>query len=131
MEANESLAYIAGILDGEGTVGVYANGATGNSLVVIITNSCEDLIDYIDACLPGNKYFRYGKYFDLRWHGQDAEFVLELLLPYLIVKRDGAEVGIEFYRNCIYGRVRNLVVTEAERILRNSYIARTKELNSH
>ncbi len=131
MEANESLAYIAGILDGEGCIGVYSNGATGNSLTVVITNLCEELIDYIDACLPGCKYSRRDKYFELHWHGRDAVLVIELLLPYLIVKKDVAEVALEFYYTCIDGRVRTLAITEAERILRNSYMARTKELNSH
>lgn len=141
MEANESLAYIAGIFDGEGTTRIsVAKGGSAN-IYVRIYNTCEELIDYIDLCIPGSqwtrgrmkKYPNYSDVHSISWFGQKAIDVLELLLPYLIVKRSVAETVIEFYSVCIRPRAehRSRPITEAERILRESYKARVGELNSH
>jgi len=143
MEANETLAYAAGFLDGEGCV--MTRGGTISSIIVQVTNSNESVIHYMNALLPGRIYGqkRYGRkrIYRLVWTGQEAVNVLELLMPYLVVKRTVAELALEFWYNCIAyadidtGEFVSAPTTvgrhldEAELILRRSYSSRIRELN--
>jgi len=145
MESNESLAYIAGFVDGEGSVGLTNPRGTCSSVIVQLVNTNSEVMYYINACLPGRMYVqaRPGRkvIYRLYWQGQDAITVLELLLPYLVVKRRIAELALEFWRSCIaYVDIdtdepipaptnRGQPLNEAELILRKSYCNRMQELN--
>jgi len=100
MEANESLAYVAGFFDGEGCLMISRNGFN-SSIIAQITNSDERVIHYINALLPGHIYGqkRYGrkKIYRLVWRGEDAIDTIELLLPYLIIKKTMANLVLEYY----------------------------------
>ena len=134
----DSLAYIAGILDGEGSVTVKVKAYKSHvlhTLKVIITNTSSELIDYISIRIPGitssyqPKNRRHKVVYTLCWHGSYAADVLELLLPYLVVKRDVALVGLEMWDECFASRERKSALTEAEIILRKSYKDRISILN--
>ncbi len=148
MEANESLAYIAGFIDGEGCIRI-GRGVLGPSGVSLhVVNSDEGVIDYINLMLPGRKYNkkRYGRknLYRICWSGQDAINVIELVLPYLIVKRRLAELITEYWKeffewsevdmpmlnehNAFLKPVNRIVITEAEMILRKSYADRVQLL---
>ena len=103
MEANESLAYIAGFFDGEGCLMILRNGVK-SSITAQITNSDEHVIYYINALLPGRIYGqkRYGrkKIYRLVWSGEEAINTIELLLPYLVVKRVMADLVLD-YHDCL------------------------------
>lgn len=100
MEADESLAYVAGFFDGEGCLLITKNGVE-SSVVAQITNSDEYVIHYINALLPGRIYNqkRYGrkKIYRLVWSGDEAINTIELLLPYLVIKKVMADLILEYY----------------------------------
>lgn len=136
MEAGESLAYIAGFFDGEGSIGIHKSQGLYATLWVSISNTNREVIDYICYCLPSEVYAyprsRNGKIYRLchtiQWNSQDAVNVLELILPHLIVKREIAEVALDFWYNC-YRNSQGVVVSEAEIILRKSYKDKISDLN--
>lgn len=101
----EEIAYFAGIFDGEGTIGCYA----GNR-VVSVASTTDDLIDWMMAKFPGGSIYTQpwdpeqqdGPFFHrkpvhhVRWTRMSvmAE-LLELCMPYLIVKKDKAQRMLE------------------------------------
>ncbi len=136
MEANESLAYIAGFVDGEGSIGIHKSQGLYATLWLQVSNADERVIQYISHLLPGRIYAtrrtRNGKVckisYKIQWNSQEAIDVLELILPYLIVKKDMAEVALEFWYKC-YTNNQGRIISEAEVILRKSYKDRISELN--
>ena len=112
------LAYAAGFFDGEGTVGINAqkpnvkNGRTLTmySLKIDIRNTNEDVLLWLKKNFNGNiKYYSIeklkGSYGatkpQWRWNisSNQAKDFLELILPYLVVKRKQAELAIIFQKN--------------------------------
>lgn len=105
--------YLAGLLDGEGSIGLYyAGNKVGISILVrltIVTNNDKYLIDYVDNLISKgmDKQFIY-KSNDNRkthvnpgWHIQIchrvfAEAFLEQIYPYLISKKDRAKNLLKF-----------------------------------
>lgn len=100
INSNE-LAYIAGFFDGEGCI--RANTKT-SSLMIAASNTVKAPIEFIKKVFGGAIYER--KYLRedtlsikvvYRWvmQSEPAVEVLEMLLPYLIVKRKQAMLGIQ------------------------------------
>lgn len=94
-------AYIAGIMDGEGYIGIQVTRSKRLWFRpgVRISNSNRDLLEWIQAeTRAGNLYdLRNGMYaltFDRK---ADQIAVLTQLLPYLRVKRRLAQIVLEFY----------------------------------
>jgi len=136
----ESLAYIAGILDGEGSVSIKVQSQKGRlyySICARISNTNEELIDYINMLIPGNKYScnkeTKGRLtlHEISWFGREAIDVLELLEPYLIVKRPLADIAKEFWYKCFENRSRHTAVSEAERVLRDYYRRQIDSIQTH
>jgi hypothetical protein len=100
-------AYIAGFLDGEGTIGLRTghtkDGHTPSfTLRVRISNTNKDVLLWIQLiCGCGHihtckqEYGRKTKY-ELAWSGKMAADILVLLYPYIKVKKLQAEIGIRF-----------------------------------
>lgn len=133
-EARESLAYIAGFFDGEGcvTVSVRQGKSTHHTIRVSVTNTRLDVLEYISILLPGSIYPYDSKdnrklRYTLVWTGREAINTLELLLPYLRIKGEVAEVAVDMWYKCFDNRYRNpsggpkSILSEAETILRSSY----------
>lgn len=95
-------AYIAGIIDGEGSIGY--SGQIARSLYIIqVYNTNRELMDWLilkigrgrvlsfkkRGCL--NKKILYGVY----WRGEDAIIVLRQTYDYLIVKKQLAKLILE------------------------------------
>ena len=138
MEANESLAYLAGIIDGEGTISVAVfhgkSGHSHNSIFVKVSNTCENVISYIDALMPGSisvsvRPSPRQPLHTIQWGGESAVDVIDLVLPYLIIKRSVAELALEMWYRCFANRYRRSVLTEAEIILRTEYVKRIRYMN--
>jgi LAGLIDADG DNA endonuclease family protein len=97
-----SLAYIAGFFDGEGHISVQPR----KGLQVVFTNTRLDLLTDIQSFLGGVgkltpkwRSERDGATkpcWYLRIWGWQAEGVLRQLLPYLYIKKEEAELGLEF-----------------------------------
>lgn len=91
-----TLQYIAGFFDGEGSITVTRN----LSLQVIIGQNDEAILLAIAQFMGCGKVsalkIRRGhkQCFSLRWCGAKAAFVLEALLPFLLLKKERAELAI-------------------------------------
>jgi hypothetical protein len=101
-------AYIAGIFDGEGSIGFYAKAT-----IVTITNCEPRLIDFLVKKFGHIHYCgqdrspTYGNYRCFRWtingHRRAQNFVRGIL-PYLIVKREQAELLLGPYPETVAER---------------------------
>ena len=112
------LAYVAGLIDGEGCIHIGRHLPKGirknirHTLVVHISNTDARLMAWLKSELGGSvhlvKQRRASVASDgrviqpmlqmMNWFagGRNAQMVLEAVLPYLIIKRDQAEIAIEF-----------------------------------
>lgn len=97
------LAYIAGLVDGEGHISVLFANSGNYFLHVGITNTNLNVLKWIESILPTGIIYKKQKYaerkqgYELRWAKSlvSKEF-LTLILPYLKIKREQAELAIEF-----------------------------------
>ena len=107
-------AYLAGFLDGDGSLGLAWNGRRQSAHIIAkvsFYNSNQQAINYIANLIDKQPYtVRYRPRTDNRWYhtkpmltiglsGRRALDVIERLYPYLIVKRPQADIVLEFYRN--------------------------------
>jgi hypothetical protein len=117
----EDLAYLAGIIDGEGTIGLYWHKARDSYRVKIyVVNTCKNLIDWLGSVFGGYVYERKHNQWKTRyeWHlGEDSMDLLESLIPYLKVKKGQANVILEFRKKF------------KDKEKRPEYYLRMKELN--
>lgn len=136
------LARLAAFIDGEGTIGVYLS-VEGKKrtlhyrLTLQVANTNQKLIDYFQSFFPGPNY-KYTKKNSkdkplYTWINTDekARQALIELLPYFILKKEQAIVGIEFQERC-HGRNkqftgRKVPIWMANR--REEYYQKMKELN--
>lgn len=137
------LAYVAGIIDGEGTICISrrkkGNKIWNHTLFVQVSNTQEWLIEFLKLQFGGNTDYR--KAHDnaresWRWtaHTREASSFLRLILPYLQLKRPQAELAIEFQkrRNPIGKHLtkEQRVLAEADAILMKSMNQRVSPLES-
>ena len=138
-------AYLAGIIDGEGYIGIGLNkaGAGGHknpqhTLRMTISQSNQPFLVYLrnkwdgigSICINrGSKQNRTG----YKWNisANQAVTILEQVLPYLIIKRTQAELGIELQNrnNYICGRGRGYEVSQEELARRDDIKQKVSELN--
>ena len=105
------LAYLAGVVDGEGCIGIRKTKRTGTwkstryAAIVTVGSTSRDLIeDLVTAFRVGCVTYRFPtktKRSCYVWtvSSVGARHVLRLLRPYLIVKREQAAVLLEFIDN--------------------------------
>ena len=100
--SSETIAYLAGIIDGEGYIDLrFVNGTLMARLEVSNTN--EDLIDWLVEHFGGSSYSYAGRSprhkVAYRWvlQGKAVRDLLIAVLPYLVVKVEQAEIVIEFW----------------------------------
>ena len=137
-------SYIAGLFDGEGSVGVYAihtNGRRKNadgwwSVKMAITGTYRPMIEAVynyfglghfstqkRQSLQRTPRGDYGEGAKLcrqswRWGAtsrKDCKYVLERILPYLIEKKEQAKIAIDFIDGKIEGREASRLCTEAKK----------------
>lgn len=121
MECNiddRKLAYIAGFLDGEGCI--YSNGGY---LSICISNTVRAPLEFIEGEFGGNIDMRIyappnkrKPIYNWKMFGHNAAMVLQFLLPYLIVKKERALLGIQ-------------LATTSDKTRRNSIALELKRLN--
>ena len=124
------LAYFAGILDGEGYIGINPRRQRGYScpsLEVVITNTKFWLLEQLKFSFGG--YVSIGKKVKPNWNIRGSWIVshrvaltfLELVYPYLKLKKQEAEIAIAFQKTKRHGGrrkdERERAVEEAQRIL--------------
>ena len=103
---NETLAYLAGLFDGEGSIFILRkmrNERYFYWMEISVTNTDKDLIDWIQSVVGGRKslqpetYSAHGKPI-FRWRASalQASSFLQMIMPWLRIKRDRAEIAIAF-----------------------------------
>lgn len=130
------LAYAAGIIDGEGNIGIYANTSRNGYPVyrmrVRVTNTDEGLIHQLKENFEGSigvQNWAEGKNRKPAWYWtvscNPALRFLSLVTSYLRLKKPQAELAIKFQQSRRRQRGRRLsnnriAVAEAEQILMKS-----------
>ena len=99
-------AYIAGLFDGEGCVSIIKDDRTGQgnhkspsySLILIISNNNKEVLEWLNKKTGiGNLAKRKNqRLYDWKLSRKGTEIFLNKIYPYLIIKREQAELAIEF-----------------------------------
>jgi len=117
------IAYLAGLFDGEGTIGYY-NFRQRHESTVMITNSDPRVMNWImDKIRYGNvhtvkKSYARRKHVVHHWRicGKPrVKDFLETIVPYLIIKRDQAELLLNLWANENPGKNRRTPNVELQR----------------
>jgi hypothetical protein len=98
-------AYLAGIIDGEGTILVYPRPPSIRlSVRVVVVNTDEALMDWLET-LGGNRNWKTSRPTNYSanpkpcwsWvvNGMNAVAILKQVLPYMIIKKNKAQRAID------------------------------------
>ena len=107
MDHNEKLAYVAGIMDGEGCFSIYHNKPLDRHFITIdIYNSCIELLKWLSENFPGEarEIKAPSKKIHTNWKPQyiwrsNNRHTLQFLrdiFPFLLVKKKQCELAIQF-----------------------------------
>jgi hypothetical protein len=96
--------YLAGIIDGEGSIFVYRRrdkrGGTSHILSLAITMTCEEVIRKIEHLYGGRvlPLTTPGKSPSWRWHVENeaALEMIKIVFPYLVAKKKQASLAFKF-----------------------------------
>lgn len=144
-------ARLAAYIDGEGSISINSVNRVGpgsraktasQNLNLVISNTNVPFINWLRDVFAGSVYFvkyenckHLGNKQTMRWQVNDrkAEVILSRCLPYFIIKRPQAEVGLAFMqlkrqRGAMAGRS---ALSEAELTQRNFMRAEIQRLNQH
>lgn len=112
MNTQTELAYIAGIVDGEGTISLHGANRkvrkTGSAFYypfVQIANTNKELIDWLDNRIPiSHKIYAYKRNpekqkpsYLIQIRGSYGVEFCKLVLPYLVCKKRQAEILLEYW----------------------------------
>lgn len=97
--ADTKIAYLAGVFDGEGTIGFYWNGKQ-YVLSVAVTMCCVAVLEafveeFGGKIYPCNKKNAKRPQYTWQLRAKKAEPFMSAVLPYLIEKREQVELGME------------------------------------
>ena len=95
------LAYVAGFVDGEGCLSIGTNGSV--SLGIVNTSKCT--LDFVLKVLgvgviQDRKQIVNKRQYVFRAYGDNCMGAINLLLPYLIEKKDQALLLLEYRKSC-------------------------------
>lgn len=141
MWKESEIAYLAGIIDGEGSIYVQRRKTkTGWSYFprFQVVNTNRKLMEWIHQTFGGLIYDKPRIKHNPKWKMQIEWFttrslldqLLPLLIPFLIIKTNQAKIMIEF-RNSFKNTRRGEIVPEEIQEYRLSCMCRIKELNQH
>lgn len=95
-------AYLAGIIDGEGCIRLANCGYAKRRVIDLrIYNTDVRLIEWLRDNLGGYAYAHNKKAhvcWQVHWSSKRAKVIIEHVLPYLIVKKEQAEIALSFQR---------------------------------
>ena len=113
------LAYLGGIIDGEGTIGIHRRRERrwrkkdDYRLIVRVTNTELTMLERCkETCGEGRielhreKTNNWQRVYRLVLTMNDSRKILEEVLPFLIIKKAQAILGLEFYAKCVEGKQR-------------------------
>lgn len=122
-------AYLAGFIDGEGSIMLYGR-RDKVALKLSISNTSKPVLDWVEDITGVGKVMLHRKA-DHRirttWmyqsNSEAAESVIEQILPYLIIKKEQAKLALETQE-----RLRNPALN-ADRVWQQEYIAQMRSMN--
>ena len=130
MLEGEKLAYLVGIIEGEGTIAIAKQKPTKGrksdtySLRLQVANTSEKLMDWLEDNFGGSSH-KVGEgneknYYAWILGSKDTYKLLKLVRPYFLLKGEQADLGIEFYnltiRRASRGRVPGWLNTKREKL---------------
>ena len=135
MTTNTKLAYLAGIIDGEGCFNIYRSGKRPRvdyALRVQIMNTSEALTDWLIANFGGTVIKRpsnFGWKTRYEWFFCKSQIdeLIVLTLPYLVIKTKQAQVALAFRKTFL---VREHPLSAKTRELRESLYLQMRVLNA-
>ena|SRR3990167_4851389 len=124
--SERELAYMAGIFDGEGSVGIYSNGHRNTVFLRLqVANTSLLLMEWLEERFGGSVYTRnvkdlYQQRYDWQMRSREAAVLLETLLPFVLIKKAQAEVALRLYSEGVmdnqhHGRGHPVPATELQR----------------
>ena len=138
MTDNELFAYTAGIIDGEGYIGLIPHSVTKNSFspTIKVASTNIELVAFLKEKFGGHldkmrDHKNVNQKKSAMWTLKDGKNVapfLTALLPYLLVKNKQAEVILSYVKNCSYKALRQKDTTE-EIKRRHNYYKQIRLLN--
>lgn len=100
-----NLAYLAGIIDGEGSIELRMQRSNSLDLIVHVFNSDRPLFDWIEERFGGKTYDihkrqrverpQWANVYNWNIGGETAVALLNRLLPFMVVKRAQAMLAVE------------------------------------
>ena len=123
-------AYVAGIIDGEGSICLQPNSPKGcYSVRVSVANTNEWLLQMLKSQFGGRIYLKNhgNRFWKPAWEwvvqARKAIEFLQLILPYLQLKHLQAELALSYQKRRIKGHrsEQSRVLDEADRLLMHSY----------
>lgn len=103
------LAYLAGIIDGEGSLYIQAQKRSDRKKIAYfprfqVPNTNEKLIDWLHTTFGGYRYRKERTKYNPKWRTQYEWFtdiplldkLLPLIIPYLLLKQEHAKIMLEF-----------------------------------
>ena len=107
----EKIIYLAGIIDGEGWIGFNKSLRKGQKesklryfVVLVVVNTNKDLMAWLQSNFGGSVHKRkmhsekWEQSYDWRICCTQAINLIELVKPYLIIKRSHAEIAVSYKR---------------------------------
>jgi len=122
--SDSDAAYCAGIVDSEGTIGVYkkkpfgVRKSTYHQLLVSVTMTNSGAVNQLafltqtKKSKQKNKIVKNGMLYGWHIYGLKAFVFLRRILPFLKVKKKQAEFAISFYQECYFYRCNSLVTND-------------------
>lgn len=136
------LSYIAGFIDGEGTLTIRKSvknrtKKTYHQAYAVINNTYEPTMKWLHGLLGGslrripeyseNKKVRHKDMFTLTIEPRTLKVLLPRILPYLKQKKQHAEIILMFQKTKVYGRGRPIPTYIIAQ--RKMFVQKIKELN--
>jgi hypothetical protein len=139
-----SYEYIAGFFDGEGYIQIAKKSPGGHSrspywLACSMANTHRGVLDEIQKITGGQVIFHKGAktqhspHYRLTFYTQHALNFLKAVQPYLVIKREEADLAIAFYEHIKESgfRGRGVKLAEAELLIRHDYYLKMKAMKGN
>jgi len=99
MRKGERLAYIAGIVDNQGSIFIRqykVNDSPNYTLSMAIYHKQKRILEYIQGFFDAGRIYEDRQGYQIKFGAGDTSNILRQLLPYLLLKREQAELAIKF-----------------------------------
>lgn len=128
--------WLAAMIDGEGTIGIYKYSKHSYLVRLQVSNTSEELIDYLKEKYNRNKHGPYKQkeerrkdVFEWKCHSKEAIRLIKQIKPYLVIKREQAQLAIRAWEDTFRINYRNREIPRYALDKREEYYQQMKKLN--